>query len=99
MERRAAGGVAPVAEQRGRGASAKRVRRGGRWLAGGAGVVPVGVVEPRWVAAEIVVVVLVAVTWVRVRFAPGGGYERPLWWCRARLAWWGWRADRRYRRR
>lgn len=76
----------------------KAVSGAARWLVALAVVVvPTALLAPRLVALEAVMATVWALSWVSVQFAPPA-YEKPVWWCRLKLEWWAWRAQRRRRR-
>lgn len=57
--------------------------------------VPPLLMPPQVLAAEVVMLVAVGLCALRPRVAPL--YGKPVWWCRVKLGWWGWRAQRRQR--
>lgn len=76
----------------------KRRRRGALapWVAAAPiAAVPPLLMPPQVLAAEAVMLVAAGMLALRPRVAPL--YGKPVWWCRLKLGWWGWRADRRRR--
>lgn len=67
-----------------------------RWVAAApVAVVPTLFMPPQVLAWEAVLIVAAGLYALRSRLAPGPAYAKPVWWCRLKLAWWTWRAERR----